>query len=123
MTSLAGRRIMVVEDSFLLAIELQSILREAGAEVIGPFATGAEAERSLGHQVPDCAVLDVNLGAGGASFELARSLRRIGASFLFFTGYDQRAIPAELAGVARLEKPVDDTRLLQAIEGCGRPAG
>ena len=121
MTMLAGRRIMVVEDSFLLATELKFILEEAGAAVIGPFATSRDAQQSLQRQVPDCAVLDVNLG-GGASFDLARSLRGLGAAFLFFTGYDQRAIPAEFAGGPRLEKPVDAARLLQAIEACGRSA-
>ena len=121
MTDLAGRRVMVLEDSFLLATELRMILEQAGAEVIGPFATVADGRRSLGAEAPDCAVLDVNLG-DGASFDLARSLRALGAPFLFFTGYDQRAIPPEFGDVMRLEKPVDAARLLQAVRACAEPS-
>lgn len=121
MTGLAGRRIMVVEDNYLLATELKSILQDAGAEVVGPFATSGDAQRSLERQAPHCAVLDVNLGSG-ASFDLARSLRTLGTPFLFFTGYDQRAIPSEFADVTRLEKPVRAERLLRVVEGCAGPA-
>lgn len=121
MTSLEGRQILVVEDSFLLAMELKLIIEEAGAMVIGPFAASREAENCLAKHAPDCAVLDVNLG-GGASFDLARMRRARGTPFLFFTGYDQSVMPAEFATVTRLEKPVDSTRLLLAIVTCCRSA-
>ena len=121
MSGLAERRIMVVEDSYLLAMEVKSVLEDAGAAVIGPVGTVQNALRSLRQAVPDCAVLDVNLGEG-ASFDLARTLRMRGIPFLFFTGYDANALPAEFAGVERLEKPVNAARLVQAIAACCRSA-
>lgn len=119
MTSLAGRRIMVVEDSYLLAMEVKAALEGAGAEVAGPFAAVETALEGLRQPLPDCAVLDVNLGEG-ASFDLGRMLRMRGVPFLFFTGYDASALPPEFAGVERLEKPVDTARLVQAVERCCR---
>ena len=116
-TNLAVQRIMVLEDSFLLAMEVKTALEEAGAEVIGPFSNSNAALRSLREDRPDCAVLDVNLG-GSASFDLARTLRTRGVPFLFFTGYDRNALPPEFANVQRLEKPVSIVRLLQAIGDC-----
>lgn len=119
MTGLAGRRIMVVEDIFMLAMEAKSVLENAGAEVVGPFATSEGALGSLGQRLPDCALLDANLGQG-SSFDLARALRVRGVPFLFFTGYDRDALPPEFADVERLEKPVDPARLLQALGHCFR---
>lgn len=109
---------MVVEDSYYLATEVKGFLEGAGAEVIGPVATVADAERSL-RQAPDCIVLDVNLGEG-TSIDLARQLRMDGIPFLFFTGYDASALPPEFAAVERLEKPVNAARLVQAVEACCR---
>ena len=119
MSSLAGRRVMVVEDIFVLAMEVKSVLETAGAEVVGPFASSGGALRSCGQRLPDCALLDANLGEG-SSFDLARVLRMRGVPFLFFTGYDRDALPSEFADVERLEKPVDTARLLRALGECCR---
>jgi DNA-binding response OmpR family regulator len=112
---------LVVEDIYFLAMEAKAALERAGAEVIGPFAGDADAMESLRLGAPDCALLDVNLGEG-ASFDLARTLRRRGVPFLFFTGYDAGAMPPEFAGVMRLEKPVAADRLVQAVAACCRSA-
>jgi CheY-like chemotaxis protein len=121
MTSFAGRRVMVVEDIFMLAMEVQMTLESVGVEVIGPFANSENALKSFQQRPPDCALLDVNLGEDN-SFDLARALRMRGIPFLFFTGYDRKALPAEFADVERLEKPIDSTRLLQALGNCCRAA-
>lgn len=117
MTDLTGRQILVVEDLYYLAMDVKHALQTAGAEVVGPFPSHRAAARSLAERLPDGAVLDVNLGEG-ASFELARSLRTASVPFLFFTGYDPGVIPPEFADVPRLEKPVDDARLLMTVRAC-----
>ncbi len=117
MTDLTGCRVMVVEDLYYLAMDVKAALTEAGAQVVGPFANGRTAFDRLAEGRPDCAILDVNLGEG-ASYELARALRKQGVPFLFFTGYDPGAIPAEFTNVRRLEKPVDNARLLDAVASC-----
>ena len=114
MTDLTGRSVIVVEDLFYLAMEVQAVLKKAGATVIGPFSTSAAALQSLAKATPHFGVLDVNLGEG-ASFDVARALRNRSIPFLLFTGYDASGIPAEFADVPRLEKPVNARRLLDAI--------
>ena len=121
MASLAGRRIMVVEDSYFLAMEVKSALEGWGAEVIGPFGTVQKALQSLQERLPDFAVLDLKLDED-ASFDLARVLRTGGVPFLFFTGYDPDVLPPEFADVRLLEKPASSARLLQAVGTCCRPA-
>ena len=113
--SLHGRCVLVVEDDYFIAIEMCSALGAAGAEVIGPtrdLATGLAAIRD---KRIDCAILDINL-RGLMAFPLANELRARDIPVIFATGYDASTIPAELADVVRLEKPVDLAALCRAIE-------
>lgn len=56
-------QILVVEDDFLIALELEQTLRRAGYEVVGPVISVGMALRLLRQVRPDAAVLDVNLPA------------------------------------------------------------
>ncbi|MBE7217596.1 MAG: response regulator [Caulobacteraceae bacterium] len=115
MASLEHHCVLVVEDEYYLAMDVVRLLKSAGARVLGPFPDQEEAQAAVEGERPDCAVLDVNLGAG-ARFTLADRLREIGVPFLFFTGYDRDVIPERFAQVLRLEKPVGDVRLLSSVE-------
>lgn len=107
--------VMIVEDEFYLAKDVQQTLKAAGAKVMGPFPGAEEALAAMEREQPHCAILDINTGRG-ANFELADVLRARGVPFLFFTGYDREVIPVRFAEVVRLEKPVDTGRLVRAAE-------
>jgi DNA-binding response OmpR family regulator len=112
---LEGLCVLVVEDDYFIAVEMCSALRAAGAEVIGPardMETGLAAVRD---ELVDCAVLDINL-RGRLAFQIATELRARRVPAIFATGYDASMIPAELADVIRLEKPVDMAALCRAVE-------
>ncbi len=82
---LLGRRILVVEDEALLAMELMFGLEDAGAEVVGPSLSLAEAEGILAAGTPlDCALLDVNLGDNHVG-SVAATLQARGVPFAFHT--------------------------------------
>jgi PAS domain S-box-containing protein len=104
--SLAGLRILVLEDDYLLAYDIESALSSAGAEVVGPFSRESAAIHAIERGNLHGAVTDINLGAG-PSFEAARMLRQQGIPFIFFTGYGQSAIPEEFREVPCFGKPVD----------------
>ncbi|EQB04251.1 hypothetical protein L288_14325 [Sphingobium quisquiliarum P25] len=112
--NLEGARVLVVEDDYFLATDLQTALEAAGATVVGPFGDASEAERALLAARPDCAFVDVNLGHG-PSFDLPRALAREDVPFAFVTGYDPGIIPDEFAGVTRFEKPMSATKVVQAM--------
>lgn len=59
-----GARILVVEDEPFIAFDLMMAIEEAGAIAVGPAATVAEALDFIDHQLPDGAILDVNLPDG-----------------------------------------------------------
>lgn len=102
---LDGARVLILEDDYYLATDLQRAMEEAGAVVIGPFSREADVGPSLGSDRPDCAFIDINLG-GGPSFEVPRELMRIDVPFAIVTGYDEDTIPSEFAVVRKFEKPI-----------------
>ncbi len=111
---LTGRRVLVVEDDYYLATDTARALRGAGAEVLGPCATEADARAELEEAHPDAVVVDINLGPG-PSFKLAETLKDHGIPFVFTTGYDAEVIPVEFEGVERLEKPLQLRQIIGAV--------
>ncbi len=114
--ALAGRRILIVEDEFLVAEYLGEILRSAGADVHGPLGRVPETLAFLeAHKdALDAVVLDVNLH-GQPSFPIADVLIRHGIRFVFTTGYDGAAIDAAYRSYPRCEKPFREEALLAAL--------
>jgi len=115
--SVRGRRILVVEDEYMVAEDLRIELEDMGAEVLGPVPSlaGALALLATG-ALPDAAILDVNLG-GEMVFPLAEALRERGVPFMFATGYDAWFLPAAYAEVPRCEKPFHVARCLRTLFG------
>jgi len=112
--NLGGHRVLVVEDEYYIASDAARALQGAGAEVLGPCPSEDAARTELESQLPDAAILDINLGRG-PSFKLAESLQARGIPFVFVTGYDQEVIPEQFIGVQRLQKPVQRRQMIEAI--------
>jgi CheY-like chemotaxis protein len=113
--ALAGRRVLLVEDEYFLADELDSALTDAGAKVLGPVASVRAALDLLHHEpAPDVAMLDVSL-SGEMVYPVADALASRGVPFLFATGYDRVALPERYAAMRRLEKPVDVSAVLREL--------
>jgi CheY-like chemotaxis protein len=104
---LGGWTVLLVEDDFIVGFDMQTLLEEEGANVIGPAATLAEAKDLLARSTPSVAVLDVNLN-GEFVFPLVDDLRRRAIPFVFATAYsdDERLFPEEVRSAPRLAKPV-----------------
>jgi len=114
---LKGRRVLIVEDDYFLAYDMKDEFARAGAEVVGPIGRVSDALRLVARGEPlDAAVLDINLG-GQMVYCVADALRARNVPFVFTTGYDAEAIPAEYAAVARYEKPTQLAKLGEALFG------
>lgn len=119
-SKLAGRRVLVVEDEFFIADDMEAALRRAGAEVLGPVPTCAEA-LALGAAERgriDIAVLDINLG-GELCFPVADALAAAGVPFIFATGYEEAVLPERFRQVRRWEKPFDLSGLVRHLPAGG----
>lgn len=113
--SLSGWQILVVEDEYLLADDLQGSLSQAGAKVVGPAPGVEEATMLMGATAHiDAAILDINL-KGEMVFPVADLLRERGVPFVFATGYDAWAVPARFAEVPRVEKPLKGRNIVAAL--------
>jgi DNA-binding response OmpR family regulator len=108
----ARRRILVVEDEALVAMQLEDMLAELGHDIAASCARLDEAVAAARTIACDAAVLDINL-SGQTSFPVAQTLKDRGVPFLFATGYGTSILPPELAGSQVLHKPysLDDLRL------------
>lgn len=114
-STLQNVRILVLEDDYYLATDLQAALEAAGAQVVGPFADPTDAAQALGAEPPDCALVDLNLGRG-IDFELPLELARLTIPFAFVTGYDRDAIPDTFSETIRVEKPVAPHRIVEIVQ-------
>ena len=111
---LEGRRVLVAEDEFLLALELEAVLERQGCVVLGPVSTLDQALALLDGQPLDGAVLDVNL-RGRCVAPLA-ALQEQSVPFVLVTGYaDRQLSEPELCGQPRLDKPLDGEHLLRTL--------
>ncbi len=115
LAGLVGRRVLVVEDDWLLASEVARVLEAANCVVIGPAPTVAlalthiESEPAL-----DAALLDINL-QGQLSYEVADLLRARGVRFAFVTGYPKTMLPRRFSDVPLYEKPFEPRRVLSGL--------
>ncbi|HVY51658.1 MAG TPA: response regulator [Devosia sp.] len=99
-----GRRILVVEDDWLIVADLVQELEASGAHVIGPIPTLELALKKL-DEMPDmsAAILDVNL-RGQMVFPLADELTRRGIPFVFATAYEADGFPEPYRHVPLVRK-------------------
>lgn len=103
---LRGYRILIVEDEYFIANDLESGLRMEGAEVLGPVPLESEASRIVAREAFDAAVLDVKL-PDATAYSIADRLTERNIPFVFATGYGREAIPHRFHSVPRWEKPYD----------------
>jgi PAS domain S-box-containing protein len=108
--SLAGMRLMVVEDELLVSMLLEDILTDLGAEVAGPYGRLADGLAAAKVERFDGAILDLNL-AGQQAEPLADFLLARGVPFVFITGYQRDSIDRRYANVPVLPKPIDAAAL------------
>lgn len=108
---LEGKRILIVEDEPLLAMDIAGQLEDAGAFVIGPAGNAAAALSLIEQYRFDGALLDANLG-GHPVDDIAASLARKNIPFAFVSGYSRDSLPKSFNEVELLSKPFNATRLL-----------
>ncbi|WP_420409280.1 HWE histidine kinase domain-containing protein [Hoeflea sp.] len=113
---LSGRRVLIVEDQMLIALELEQILDAAGVDVVATFGSPRETLAFLSENpLPDAAILDVNLGET-TSEEVAAFMAENNVPFLFATGYfDSSAIPQPFSDIPIVRKPYSEEAILSKL--------
>lgn len=109
-------RVLVVEDEFIIALDLSETVQDLGYELDGPYSDRRNALASIGDELPDCAILDV-FTADGEVYPLADRLSEAGVPIIFHSGH---VPPEELKGrypeAHACAKPCPPDRLIDALQ-------
>ncbi|MFK0383407.1 MULTISPECIES: response regulator [Rhizobium/Agrobacterium group] len=116
------QRVVIVEDEYLVALDIEAVLQSLGIETIVIATTLAQAQNAVQTERPDCVLLDVSL-SDGKSYDFARSLRSDGVPFGFVSGYsDTSGFPEDLTHAPLLGKPFGENDIAIFIEKITAPA-
>jgi CheY-like chemotaxis protein len=104
-SALRDRRILVVEDEYLIAMSLQDALENAGSVVVGSVPSVEKAIKTIELDPHiDAAVVDVNLG-GVLAYPVADMLIARKIPFVFTSGYEDNVLRNRYAQVKNCPKP------------------
>jgi CheY-like chemotaxis protein len=112
---LTGKRVLVVEDEFLIALDIERILEAAGTREIITISRNQDALARLQSESFDIALLDLKLN-GDNSLPVAERLTALAVPFIFITGASAQAVPAGFRAVPVVIKPFDGDTLLGALQ-------
>jgi DNA-binding NtrC family response regulator len=112
---LRGRRVLIVEDELLVAMEIEGLLQRQGCTVVGPAPTAGRVLALLDQEKPHAALLDLNPNGESAS-PIAAELAEQGVPFVVVTGYGnaQSHDPA-LRHAPCVDKPFRHRDLLRVL--------
>ena len=113
--SLAGCRVLVVEDETLIVLMIEDTLQELGCVVVGPVGKLDAAVRLASGEVLDVAILDVNI-RGGHVYPVAEQLRARGIPFVLASGYEDWALCEAFRNEPRLNKPFTANELEKQVK-------
>lgn len=114
MTSLAGKKVMLLEDEAIIAFAVEDMLMDLGCIVVGPALRLADGLQLAATSEIDAAVLDVNINSE-RSYPVAETLERRGVPFLFATGYDREGLEWRGTAPEVISKPYRREQLEAAL--------
>jgi DNA-binding response OmpR family regulator len=78
-----AKRVLVVEDEFLIARDIEKMLGDLGIEVVGPACSRQSALYLARNENLNGAILDVNLGDGSYVNQVVDVLSERGVPFVY----------------------------------------
>lgn len=109
------RRVLVVEDQFLVALDMVEQLEAQGYVVVGPARSLGEALLLVECSGIDAGLLDVNLGAS-ASYPVAEALMERGIPFAFLSGHNSNDLKPGFRDHPLITKPVHPDKLREMLQ-------
>ncbi|MGB6968829.1 MAG: response regulator [Methyloceanibacter sp.] len=113
---MAVKRILVVEDEVLIALDITGALEQGGFVVVGPLASVRDALQLLERESVDGALLDANLG-GETVGRVADALFLRKVPFAFVSGYGREQLPPQHKRAPLISKPFTGADLLAVVAG------
>ena len=117
---LARRRILVVEDEYLLAADIVDQIEDNNGVALGPVASLQEGLAALHEQKPDACIIDIHLGLH-VVYELADRLIQQEIPFVFASSEVRASIPHRFIEVPLHSKPIDMINAAVGLMGTREP--
>lgn len=115
-----GKKILVVEDEAITALNMVQLLEIWGYEPCEPATSGEEALRRVAEERPQLVLMDLNIRGNISGVEAAKLMRRdFAVPFLFVTGYadsEARKVADDARAAGYLLKPFDPEKLKLLVE-------
>lgn len=112
-------RVLIVEDNWLVAVEMQATLEEAGYAVLGIAVSAEEAVDACVPELPDLVLMDIRLLGPRDGVDAALEIReRFGIGSIFVSAHDDANVRARAAAARPLGwivKPVSAVELIRSI--------
>ncbi|MBW4656819.1 MAG: hypothetical protein KME20_27790 [Kaiparowitsia implicata GSE-PSE-MK54-09C] len=115
---LGRRRILVVEDEYILAADIVDQIEDHNGMALGPVETLEQGLIALEEQKPDACIVNINLGREKV-YELADRLLERDIPFVFASSEARANIPDRFNGVPLHAKPLDMIKAAAALMRTG----
>ncbi len=89
------KKVLIVEDEFIVANNLRQVLQRFGYEVSGIAASAEEAEEILQQNKPDIALLDIRLPGKYSGIDIARKLKAENIAFIYLSANSSQKVLEE----------------------------
>lgn len=112
-------RVLIVEDEAIVAMDIEMLLEDLGAEVVGIAMSGAEANALAAQHHPDVMTMDINIKGDQDGVSTAQEIfETLGIRSIFISAYSdlatrERAAPCQ--AIAWIEKPISSPDLALAV--------
>jgi two-component system, response regulator PdtaR len=115
-TDMTDKRILIVEDEFIVALNLRQIMSNMGFDVIGIAPDATTAER-MAQEKPDIALVDLNLRDGHTGPQIGAKLsEEHGTTVLFLTANAAQLGDGIKGTIGVLSKPVDEDSIETVLD-------
>ena len=112
---MTSARILIVEDEFLVATNIEAVLEDLGYRTVGIAPDMSTAMALVVDDAPDLALVDVNLRDGRTGPIIAEALRERGVGVVFVTANPRMIEDASHGAIGVLTKPCDDETIGAAV--------
>ncbi|SEJ59903.1 Transcriptional regulator containing GAF, AAA-type ATPase, and DNA-binding Fis domains [Dyadobacter sp. SG02] len=112
-------KILIVEDEYIIANNLEIILTNAGYTVQGTANSVAKALDLIGQQTPDMVLLDIYLKGNETGIDLAKQLEEINIPFIYISANDNQSVLEAVKATqpsGYIVKPFRDKDVLTTLE-------
>lgn len=119
--------VLIVEDEFLVALDLEDIIVQAGHQLVGVVADRRGVD-GIAHP-PSVALVDLNLRDGPTGPEIARKLsEEFGTRIIFVTANPDQISQPPATALGYIRKPFNPADIVAAValaagEAASRPKG